>query len=213
MNGNEFHQGQPVLSAGQALDGATAAMILLHGRGASAWDMLPLAEYLPNPAMSYLAPQAAGNSWWPARFMDPVEINLPWLESALQVVAGLVARVEGAGISAERTILAGFSQGAILASEFAARYPRRYGGVLVFSGGLFGPPGTPRDYPGSLDGTPVFIGCSTQDPYLPLARVEETATVLAGLGGKVNSLVYPGGSHTITAEEIARARLISDRIQ
>lgn len=200
------HQGQKVVTAGTPLASASAAMILIHGRGASAESILDLANYLPHPEMAYLAPQAAGFTWYPNSFLAPMASNQPGLDSGLQVVADLVAQVEAAGIPTERIVLAGFSQGACLASEFMARNARRYGGLLVFSGGVIGPPGTPRNYEGSLDGTPVFIGCSDVDFHIPKERVEETAVVFQTLGADVNKKIYPGMDHTIIEDEIAQAQ-------
>lgn len=202
------HQGQRVLAAGVPLPDARAAMILVHGRGASAESILELAAFLPHPAMAYLAPQAQGNTWYPYSFLAPMSQNQPGLDSGLQVLGDLVVQVEAAGIPAERIILAGFSQGACLASEFVARNARRYGGLLVFSGGVIGPTGTPRDYAGSLDGTPVFIGCSDVDFHIPLERVHETAATLAALGAHVDKQIYPGMGHTIIQDEIDRANQI-----
>jgi predicted esterase len=158
--------------------------------------------------MAYLAPEAAGNSWWPHRFIDPIEENEPYFSSALAQVSLAIERVTQAGIPQEAIVLLGFSQGACLALEFAARNPRRYGGVVGLSGGLFGPAGTPRDYPGSLEGTPVFIGCSDVDPHIPKERVEESAAVLEKMGADVTMRLYPGMRHTINDEEIAFARKI-----
>ncbi|MEP7198505.1 MAG: alpha/beta hydrolase, partial [Chloroflexota bacterium] len=155
-----IHQGQPVLTAGEPLDRARAAMVMAHGRGATAESILALANELPSNGFAFLAPQAAGNSWWPLRFMEPIAGNEPAMSSAMTVIADLLARVSAAGIPPERTILLGFSQGACLVVEFAARNARRYGGVACLSGGLVGPDSTPRDYAGALDGTPVFLGCS-----------------------------------------------------
>ncbi len=201
-----LHQEQPIALAGQALEQAQAALILLHGRGADAPSILLLAEELYHQAYAYLAPQAAGNSWYPYTFLAPVERNEPWLSSALARVGAVVALVEAAGIPAERIVLGGFSQGACLASEFMARNARRYGGLLAFSGGLIGPPGTPRAYTGSLGGTPVFLGCSDVDAHIPKSRVEETAAVLEGLDAQVTLRLYPGMGHTINADEITQAR-------
>ena len=202
------HQGQPVYTAGLPLAGARAAMILVHGRGGSAAGILGLAQSLAHPGLAYLAPQAAGSSWWPQRFLAPVEQNQPWLTSALQVMADLVAQIRQAGIPDDQIIIGGFSQGAVLAAEFVARQARRYGGLFVFSGALFGPPGTTWNYPGSLDGMPVFIGCSDDDPHIPLERVEETAQVLTRLGGAVTKKIYPGAGHTILEDEIQEAQKI-----
>jgi predicted esterase len=194
-----------VLRIGRPLAEADAAMILVHGRGATAASILELGQALYRPEMAYLAPQAAANTWYPYSFLAPMEQNQPGLDSALQAVDDVVAHVTAAGIPAERIFLAGFSQGACLASEYVARHARRYAGLLAFSGGLIGPPGTPREYAGNLNGTPVFLGCSDVDPHIPLARVEETARVLAGLGGVVDKQIYAGMAHTINDDELARA--------
>ncbi len=199
------HGGQPVRHAGRPLATAQAAMILVHGRGATAESILSLADLLPRADMAYLAPQAAGNTWYPYSFLAPLAHNEPYLSSALARLAALVDETVAAGIPPERLVLAGFSQGACLAAEFVARHARRYGGLLLFCGGLIGPAGTPRDYAGSLAGTPVFLGCSDVDPHIPLARVEETATVLAGLGAVVDKRIYPRLGHTINEDEIAAA--------
>jgi predicted esterase len=204
------HAGQPVLAAGAPLGEAAAAVVLVHGRGAEAANMLALAEALERPDLAYLAPQAAGHAWYPQGFMAPIAANEPGLSSGLAVLAGLVERLAAAGIPPERTALLGFSQGACLALEFSARHARRYGAVVGFSGGLIGPPGTPRDYPGSLAGTPVFLGCSDRDPHIPKPRVDETAEVLAALGGAVTKRIYPHMAHTVNADEIDFARGLLD---
>jgi predicted esterase len=203
---DNHHQNQRVVARGRPLAEAEAAMILVHGRGASAENIMDLAELLPHPDMAYLAPQAAHNTWYPYSFMNPTEQNEPYLSSALARLESLVAEVEAAGIPAEKLVLAGFSQGACLAAEFAARNARRYGGLLLFSGGLIGPPGTPRDYDGSLDGTPVFIGCSDADFHIPLERVQETTATLRRMGAAVTEKIYPGLGHTIIGDEIEQAR-------
>lgn len=205
---NGPHQGQELLTAGKALHEARAAMILIHGRGASAYDILELSALLPHPAIAYLAPQAADNTWYPFSFLSPMAQNEPGLSSALQVVGDLVAQVNNAGIPPNKIIIGGFSQGACLASEFVARNAQRYGALLVFSGGLIGPPATPRDYRGSLDGTPVFIGCSDVDFHIPLQRVQETAETLTGLDAAVTKKIYPNMGHTIIQDEIDEARRI-----
>ncbi|MCL4868924.1 MAG: dienelactone hydrolase family protein [Anaerolineae bacterium] len=206
------HQGQQVMMTGQPLNQATAAMILVHGRGATATSILELAAHLPHPEMAYLAPQAAGYTWYPYSFLYPLEQNEPYLSSALQRLADLVSEIEAANIPVERLILAGFSQGACLASEFVARNPRRYGALLAFSGGVIGPPGTPRNYAGSLAGTPVFLGCSDIDSHIPKERVQETAAVLTSLGAAVTMRLYPGMDHTIIADELVEANKIVGKI-
>lgn len=204
------HQGQPVAAAGEPLDRARAAMILVHGRGASAADILTLADELTRGGdaakFAFLAPPAAGNTWYPHSFLASLASNEPGLSSALAAIADALARAGAAGIPPERTILLGFSQGACLALEFAARHARRYGGVAGLSGGLIGPDGTPRDYPGSLAGTPVFLGCSDVDFHIPKERVEHSAEVLRRLGGDVTMRLYPNMGHTVNADELAAVR-------
>ena len=200
-----IHQSQPVLAAGKPLAEASGALVLIHGRGASAESILELADYLAHPELAYLAPQAADSTWYPYSFLAPMENNEPYLSSALARVGEVVAQLEEAGVPPERIFLGGFSQGACLASEFVARNARRYGGLLVFSGGLIGPDGTSREYAGSLAGTPVFIGCSDVDPHIPIGRVRETAAVLERIGGVVDSRIYPRMGHTINQDEIDAA--------
>lgn len=206
------HQGQPVSTAGRPLSQARAAMILIHGRGATAQGILELARALPHPDMAYLAPQAHGQSWYPYSFLAPLAQNEPGLTSALEVISDLAAQIEEAGIPSERIILAGFSQGACLACEYVARHARHYGGLLAFSGGLIGPPGTPRTYTGTLAGTPVFLGSSDPDPHVPVVRVRETATVLQNLGAGVTLRLYPAMGHTIIQDEIDLAQPIVAQI-
>lgn len=197
------HQGQPILAAGAPLEAARAAMVMIHGRGASAPDILTLAGEFDAPGVTFLAPQAAQNQWYPFSFLAPIAQNEPWLGSALAAVAAVLVRVAAAGIPPERTLLLGFSQGACLALEFAARNARRYGGIAGLSGGLIGPPGSPRDYPGTFAGTPIFLGCSDHDPHIPAARVEESAEVLRRMGAVVTARLYPNMGHTVNRDEIA----------
>ncbi len=202
------HQGLPVLMAGEPLTGARAAMILVHGRGASAADILMLADELAQPGFAYLAPEAANHAWYPNSFLAPLASNEPGLSSGLAVIASLLEQADRAGIPADRTVIAGFSQGACLSLEFVARHARRYGGMIALSGGLIGPDGTSRDYPGSLAGTPIFLGCSDIDPHIPKDRVLLSAEVLKSLGGEVTAKLYPRLGHTINRDEILVARSI-----
>ncbi len=205
---NNPHQNQTVATAGKPLSDANAVIILVHGRGASAESILDLARYLPHPDAAYLAPQASGNTWYPYSFLNPLADNEPGISSGLQAIGDLVAQAEAAGISAEKIIIGGFSQGACLASEYVARNAQRYGGLLVFSGGVIGPLGMTRSYSGSLDGTPVFLGCSDVDSHIPLERVEESAEIFTKLGGNVTKKIYPQMGHTIIEDELDHANKI-----
>lgn len=196
------HGNQPLVMAGEPLATARSAMLLVHGRGASADNILELLEELPFEGMVYLAPQAAGNTWYPYSFLQPVERNEPGLSSGLARLANVLAQVAATGIPAERTILLGFSQGACLVCEFTARNARRYAGIACLSGGLIGPNDTPRDYQGTLAGTPILLGCSDIDPHIPKERVQESAAVLRGMGANVTERLYPGMGHTINQDEI-----------
>lgn len=203
--------GQRILEAGEPLSTARAAMILLHGRGASAQDVMTIAAEVDHPGFAYLAPQAGNNTWFPNPFTAPLESNEPYLSAALSMVSKLLQRVEET-VPAERIILLGFSQGAGLAMTFAVRNARRYGGVVGLSGGLIGPDGTPRDYPGNFDGTPAFIGCSDVDPYIRKDRVTEAAEVLRRMGAKVTMRLYPGMAHMVNEDELAAVRGLLDSI-
>jgi predicted esterase len=206
------HAGQPVLVAGRPEDRASAAAILVHGRGASAKDILLLAAELEQPELAYLAPQAAGSSWYPRSFLAPIELNEPGLSSGLSVLAGLVDRLGDSGIPAEHILLVGFSQGACLTLEFVARNAQRYGGVAGLTGGLIGPPGTARDYAGDLAETPIFLGSGDPDPHVPWERVAESADVFARMGAEVDLRRYPGMPHTISADEIEAVRTLAGRL-
>src|SRR5437763_2829618 len=200
------HQGQPLLAVGEPLDRARAAMIMVHGRGGSAESILDIAIELNQSGWAYLAPQAAGDTWYPYSFLAPLAINEPGLSSGLAAIDNVLAHVAQAWIPQERTMLLGFSQGACLALEFVARNARSYGGVAGLSGGLIGPDGTPRDYPGSLAGTPVFLGCSDVDPHIPARRVVEAAEALEDLGGMVTVKLYAGLGHEVNADELDHVR-------
>ena len=200
------HADAPVLTAGTSLAMADAAVILIHGRGASAADILELSRQLPPAGIAFLAPQAVNSTWYPLRFLEPIAQNEPYLSSALALLAALVAQAESAGIASSRIAIVGFSQGACLALEFAARNPARYGGVYGFSGGLIGPPGTTWPDFGSLDGTPIFRGCSDVDSHIPIDRVIASADRLRDLGAEVDLRIYPGMGHTINKDEIVALR-------
>jgi predicted esterase len=204
---NNVHEGQPLLIQGAPLGEATRAMIFLHGRGASAEDIMQLSDEFKDPHMAYLAPQAEANSWYPNRFLMETRFNEPWLSSALAVVSGVIQRCLDSGLSRANIYLAGFSQGACLALEYAARNPARYGGVFGFSGALIG--GENEERPattGSLQETPVFLGCSNTDPHIPAIRVRESAQALKALGGNVTLKLYPLMGHTINDDELTLVR-------
>jgi predicted esterase len=201
----ESHANQPVLQSGPSPEKARLVAILLHGRGASADDILGLAHQFTPRDVAYLAPQAAGSTWYPYSFLAPLGQNEPWLGSALSVVGGLIDDLAQHGIPSERVVLMGFSQGACLALEFAARHAREYAAVVAFSGGLIGPPGTARDYAGEFAGTPVFMGCSDVDAHIPLARVQESTAVFRRMGATVDERIYPRMGHTINADELRSA--------
>jgi phospholipase/carboxylesterase/glyoxalase family protein len=212
MSAQGPHAGQPVLATGEPPERAAAAMVLLHGRGASAEDILTLVPEVQAPGWAFLAPQAAGNTWYPNSFRAPIESNEPWLSSALDVIAGLLERLGGAGLPPERVVLLGFSQGACLTLEHAARNGRRYGGLVGLSGGVIGPDGAPRRDAGSLDGTPVFLGCSDHDPHIPAHRVHHAAEVLRGLGADVTAVLYPDLGHSVNRDELEHVRAIMGRL-
>jgi predicted esterase len=200
------HEGQPVLEAGEPLERAQAAAILVHGRGARPEDILyDLAPLLDLPAFAFLAPAAAGNAWYPKPFTAPPGTNEPWLSSALDQLDQLLARVEE-HVPVSQVVLVGFSQGACLTLEYAVRHPRRYGAVIGLSGALIGPPGTPRTYSGSLDGTPVLLSSSDPDPYVHADLVREAGIVLGRLGGDVQTRIYPEMGHTINTDEVSDTR-------
>jgi phospholipase/carboxylesterase len=205
------HEGQPVLHAGEPLERARGAMILAHGRGASAADIMTIATEVIVPGVAYLAPQAAGLAWYPYPFTAALEANEPYLSSALHVLSSLVARVVTT-VPADRLVLLGFSQGACLTLEFAARNPRTYGGVVGLSGGLIGPDSTPRDYPGDFQRTPVFLGCSDVDPHIPKERVIGAGQVFERMGAYVTVRLYPGMAHTVSPDEIEAVRAIVQEV-
>ena len=206
------HGGQPVQTAGRPLEESDAAMIMVHGRGASPANILELVPALDRPAFTYLAPAAAGQTWYPYSFLTDMAKNEPGLSSGLYVLDQLVTDLEARGVPRDRILLLGFSQGACLSAEYAVRHPGRYGGVMVFSGGLIGPPGTNWDAAGSFAGTPVFLGCSDVDPHIPKQRVDESAAVFERLGASVTRRLYPGMGHLVNDNEIAFAQSVMDQV-
>ena len=214
-----------VARAGPPPSRASHAVLLVHGRGAAPEDMLSLAERLALPEVAWLAPAAPGRSWWPSSFLAPLAHNEPGLDSGLAALDAVHAEVREAGVAPERTLVLGFSQGACLALEHAARRGAVRGGVVALSGGLVGtrdldgPPhealyghrGKAFDYDTALEGVPVFIGCHERDPHIPLARVRESERVLAGLGASVRVEIYPGAGHGVVEEELRHVRGLLNR--
>ena len=196
------HADQPLLHDGAPVADARLVAILLHGRGGSADDMLGLSRELGRSDVAYLAPQASGQTWYPYPFLAPIEQNEPGLSSALRLITSLLDRLQQQAVSPDRIVLLGFSQGACLALEFAARHARRYAALVGLSGGLIGPPGTPRNYEGTFDGTPVFMGCSDIDAHIPLERVQESAAVFRRMAADVDERIYPGLGHTVNRDEL-----------
>lgn len=203
------HQITNTLVAGKELSEAKAAMILIHGRGASAAGIMPLADELGvREKMALLAPEATGNSWYPYSFVAPVAANQPFLDSALALIDGLVKDLNSKGISSENIFFTGFSQGACLTAEYIARNAKKYGGAFIYSGGLIGQELATSNYKGDFGGTPVMIGCSDVDAHIPLERVHQTTAQLKLMGAVVDEQIYPNGPHTVFADEISRSRAI-----
>ena len=202
------HANQPVRHVGALLADATGAVVLLHGRGGSAEDILSLAQPLHRISLAYLAPQAAGHTWYPNSFLAPRETNEPYLSSALAKIASVVASIEAAGIPHDRIVVAGFSQGACLATEFVASNPAHYAGLIAFTGGLIGPPDSNLHHEGSLAGTPALFLSGDPDPHVPWLRVQASATELERMGAVVTARRYPGRPHTVSADEVELARTL-----
>ena len=196
------HNGAALLRGGAPIPESKGALILIHGRGATADGMLDLATYAEADHLAWVAPQAVGNTWYPYPFMTPIAQNQPWLDSALAVVGGVSAALEEEGVPVARQFLCGFSQGACLSLEYAARSNTRWAGVIGLSGGVIGPDGTPRDYPAGIAGTPVFLGCSDVDAHIPVKRVHETRDIFTRLGAIVDEQIYPGMPHTVSDAEL-----------
>jgi phospholipase/carboxylesterase len=210
---NDPHAHLPVETAGAPLGEGRGAAILIHGRGASAHNILDLVPAIALPSFTYLAPSAADRTWYPFSFMHAIEQNEPKLSSALARIHTLIEEAVNAGVPADRIVLIGFSQGACLAGEYAVRHAQRYGGVAMLSGGLIGPPGTRWPEAGGFAGTPVFLGCSDRDPHIPLARVHESTAVFSRMGAAVTERIYPDMGHLVSAEEVSEVRNILDAIR
>jgi phospholipase/carboxylesterase len=207
-NQNDPHGAGRVLNGGAQLREASGAIILLHGRGGSAAEMIALGREISPPGIALLAPEAAQHSWYPNSFLAPLAQNEPWITSAVNKVRGIVEQCAALGISSERVALAGFSQGACMASEFAARHPQRYAAIIAFTGGLPGPAGSDFDHPGSLDGTAVLLSSGDPDPYIPWTRVEETAEEFRSMEASVIIDRFPGRPHTVLPEELYKAQIL-----
>lgn len=206
------HGGARIATAGSPVAEARAAVVICHGRGATAEDMLALEAAFDAPATAFVAPQADQSTWYPRTFLAPLRENEPHLSSALALLGAIVRELDRDGIPPQRQVLLGFSQGGCLTLEFAGRNARRYGGVVGLSAGLIGPPGRQWNFEGTLDGTPVFLGCSDHDPHIPRDRLEESARELGRIGGEVELQVYPGLGHTINRDELERVQRILDRL-
>jgi phospholipase/carboxylesterase len=214
MTADGPHQDQQLVTAGTPLSDAEAAMILVHGRGATARSIVQMGQEVHRDGVALLAPQAARNTWYPNSFLAPVERNEPGRSSGLQAIEDAVETATDAGIDRERVLLLGFSQGACLASEFVARTPRRYGGLVALSGGLIGETVDPTSYDGDIEGTPVFLGCSDVDPHIPLERVEATAEAFELLNGEVDKRIYEGMGHGVNDDELeAVAELVTGLVE
>ena len=198
----------PVLERGFPLGHAKMAVILLHGRGGSAQDILGLGESLELDDLTFLAPQATGNSWYPNSFMAPVASNEPWLSSALALVNSLITRCVEGGLTTSNLAIIGFSQGACLATEYVVRHPAHYGALIAFTGGLIGPPDAELHHDGSLAGTKTLLSSGDPDPHVPWSRVEESARELTAMGASVDLMRWPRRPHTILHEEIVAARTL-----
>ncbi|WP_084777831.1 alpha/beta hydrolase [Natrialba sp. SSL1] len=201
------HQGQSLVTAGTELESADAAMVLVHGRGATARSIIQMGSEVHRDGLALLAPQAQRNEWYPNSFLAPVESNEPGRTSGLQAISDAIEVANEAGVSTDRILVLGFSQGACLASEYVARNPQRYGGLAALSGGLIGDEIEVADYLGGetaadLDGTPAFLGCSDVDPHIPEERVHETASVLEELDADVDTRIYEGMGHGVNEDEL-----------
>lgn len=205
------HQHARIVTHGVTPQEAELVMIMIHGRGATAESIISLSDEFDTGTIHYRAPQASQNAWYPYSFLQPVEKNEPGLSSGLQLMFDMISDLENEGVSKEKIILLGFSQGACLATEFIARHPAKYGGLIALSGGLIGSEIQTDHYSGDLDGTPYFVGCSDVDPHVPAERVEASVEVLKKLGSTVTKKIYPGMGHTVNQDEIEHIRQLINR--
>jgi phospholipase/carboxylesterase len=200
------HAHMPVDHAGHDLKDASCAVILLHGRGSSAEDILGLADAFYDERISFLAPQAANNTWYPYSFLAPIEQNEPWLSSAIAKVANLIQSCVTAGIQRSSIVICGFSQGACLATESVARHPAHYGALIAFTGGLVGPSDLELHHEGLLAGTAALLSSGDPDPHVPWSRVQASARELERMRAQVELMRHAGRPHTILDKEVAAAR-------
>jgi predicted esterase len=201
------HGGRPVETRGRPLGEGRAVMILIHGRGGAPTNILDFVPVLDHPEVTFLAPAAAGNTWYPKSFLAPIKENEPGITSGVAVIHGLVDEALAAGVPSDRILLLGFSQGACLAATAAQRRPMRYGGVIIWSGGLIGPPGSTWSEEGSFDRTPVFLGCAAEDPHIPEERVHASAAVFERMGATVTKQIYPAAmGHMVNGGQMVWAR-------
>lgn len=209
----DIHSIDDVQTAGVPLSEASRAVIMLHGRGSTAEDILSLAdEFSDILGIAYLAPQATDDTWYPYSFMEPTERNEPHLTSALAVVDNLLEDIAKTPIPLQHVMILGFSQGACLTLEYAARNARRYGAIVGLSGALIGPNGTAREYAGSFEGTPVYLGCSDVDPHIPLHRVTEAKEVYTRMGAQVTTDIFQNAPHGVFEEEVGQIRYLLERM-
>lgn len=194
-----------IITAGVPVEQAKSALIMIHGRGASAESMVPLSSYLGLKDAAIFAPQASKHSWYPTSFIEPVEMNQPALDSALELIDGLVQDIIVSGIPTEQIYFLGFSQGACLTLEYVTRNAKKYAGVIAFTGGLIGKDLQMENYKGDFGQTTVLITTSDPDHHVPLKRVKESGGIMEGMNARIHVVAYPGKQHTITNEEIELA--------
>jgi phospholipase/carboxylesterase len=195
-----------VISKGESLQLAEKAVILLHGRGAPAEDIMALADFIDDGKTYFAAPQASNFSWYPYSFLAPRHQNQPWLDSAIVYIETVLGNIEKT-LPSEKIFIMGFSQGACLAAEVTSRNARRYGGIAVFTGGLIGDKVDPANYNGNFNATPVYISNGDHDPHIPIERTEETAEWMKNAGADVLKEIFPGRLHTIDMKEIEKVKM------